>query len=224
MKTLFSLCALFGLLLAPFSAHAAKAWTYTLLHNFCTQGDCADGGFPTTGLARDARGNLFGVTETGGAHNAGVVFELERHAKNYAFKVLHDFCFSCGDGAFPVGSPIADVNGNLYGTTLGGGAHDCGVAFKLTPATKKLKILHDFCTLNGDGNALDYALSYMGKSSGALYDGISPLYGTTANGGANDHGTVFSLTPKGERWKLKTLYAFCALGRRRDFQTDAEWR
>ena len=181
-------------------------------------------GLPHNGPRSRCQGNLFGVTETGGAHNAGVVFELERHAKNYAFKVLHDFCFSCGDGAFPVGSPIADVNGNLYGTTLGGGAHDCGVAFKLTPATKKLKILHDFCTLNGDGNALDYALSYMGKSSGALYDGISPLYGTTANGGENDHGTVFSLTPKGERWKLKTLYAFCALGRRRDFQTDAEWR
>jgi uncharacterized repeat protein (TIGR03803 family) len=99
----------------------------------------------------------------------------------------------------------------LYGTTLGGGAHDCGIAFKLSPATKKLKILHDFCTQDGDGNSLDDALSYAGKNSGAPYDGVSPLFGTTANGGAHDHGTAFSLMPNAKSWTLTTLYAFCTL-------------
>jgi len=189
----------------------AKTWRYTLLHNFCTEGNCADGNMASGGLVADGKGNLFGITETGGAHNDGVVFELERHRADYTFKVLHDFCFTCGDGAFPIASLIADVNGDIYGTTLGGGAHDCGIAFMLSPARKKLKVLHNFCTQEGDGNALASPLSYAGKNSGALYDGVSPLYGTTTNGGVSDHGTVFSLTPGGKNWTLTTLYTFCPL-------------
>ena len=204
------ICLIAVALAVPVSAHA-KTQQFVLLHNFCTQGDCADGSFPTSGLAADARGNLFGVTETGGAHNVGVVYELARQRNGYAFEVLHDFCSGCGDGAVPFGGLIVDVNGNLYGTTLAGGKHECGVVFRLSPARKKLKILHDFCTQDGDGNSLDDALSYAGKNSGALYDGVSPLYGTTVNGGAHDRGTVFYLVPNGASWTLTTLYAFCAL-------------
>jgi uncharacterized repeat protein (TIGR03803 family) len=79
------------------------------------------------------------------------------------------------------------------------------------PREKKLKVLHNFCTQDGDGNALVSPLSYAGKNSGAPYDGVSPLYGTTVDGGANTHGTVFALTPGGKSWTLTTLYAFCAL-------------
>src|SRR5665213_2151173 len=128
MKTL-TVCALI-LLVLPVASNA-KSWQYTQLHNFCTQGDCADGSSPTFGLTRDSKGNLFGIAETGGAHNNGVVFELERHRENWTYKVLHEFCFSCGDGDFPIGGLIADVNGNVYGTTSGSGAHDCGLVFRL---------------------------------------------------------------------------------------------
>jgi uncharacterized repeat protein (TIGR03803 family) len=207
MRTL--IYALIAALALP-AAVQAKPLHYTLLHNFCTQGDCADGSSPTAGLVRDTKGNLFGAAETGGAHNNGVVFELERHHKSYALNVLHDFCFSCGDGDFPFAGLILDMNGNLYGTTLGGGAHDCGIVFQLSPAKKKYKVLHDFCAQDGDGDSPDQPLSYAGKSSGAPYDGVSPLYGTTANGGANGRGTVFSLTPNGKHWNTQILYAFCA--------------
>lgn len=200
-----------ALLAAANTAQAAKTLKYTLLHNFCTVGNCADGNSPLSGLTRDANGNLFGTAETGGAHNNGVVFELAPHGHGWTYKVLHDFCFSCGDGDFPKGGLIADVNGNVYGTTLGGGAHDCGMVFKISPAKKKYKVLYDFCTQDGDGNTPDQALSYAGKNSGALYDGVSPLYGTTPSGGANEHGTVFSLSPAGKTWALVTLYAFCPI-------------
>lgn len=210
MKAFAGISALVIALVLPISSQA-KTLQYSLLHNFCTQGNCADGNSPLAGPIMDARGNLFGTTETGGAHNNGVVYELERHQETYALKVLHDFCFACGDGDFPAASLIADVNGNLYGATLGGGTHDCGIVFKLSPAKKKLKVLHDFCTQEGDGNLPDQALSYAGKSGGALYDGVSPLYGTTASGGTNGRGTVFSLKPSGQTWTLTTLYAFCAL-------------
>jgi len=208
MKLLTTFAIAIALVL-PVASHA-KPWHYTMLHNFCTQGDCADGNFPAAGLVADAKGNLFGVTETGGAHDNGVLFELERHRAEYTFKILHDFCFSCEDASFPIASPIADIRGNIYGVSVGGGAHDCGTVFRFSPAKNKLKVLHDFCTQDGDGNSVDSALSYAGKNAGALYDGVSPLFGTTASGGANGHGTAFSLTPSGVSWTLSTLYAFCA--------------
>ena len=81
--------------------------------------------------------------------------------------------------------------------------------FELTPATKALKVLHSFCSQDNDGNSPDQALSYFGKASGALYDGISPLYGTTGSGGTHGLGTAFQLTPNDDTWTLTTLYAFC---------------
>jgi uncharacterized repeat protein (TIGR03803 family) len=203
-----SLLAMLVVFVSANSAHAGKTLTYTLLHNFCTVGDCADGDSPISGLTRDGKGNLFGTAETGGAHNNGVVFELERHHKHWTYKVLHDFCFACGDGDFPMGGLIADVTGNIYGTADGGGAHDCGIVFRISPATKKYEVLHDFCAQDGDGDSPDQALSYAGKKDGVLYDGVSPLFGTTANGGANGRGTVFSLTPNGKRWKLRSSTLF----------------
>jgi uncharacterized repeat protein (TIGR03803 family) len=209
MKIFFRLGALVALALAPLPSHAAKQWKYTQLYNFCTQDQCVDGGFPVAGLTQDAKGNLFGTTESGGKHGQGVVFELQRRGRSWKYKVLHSFCFSCGDGDFPASSLIVDVDGNVYGTTLGGGGHDCGMIFELTPATKALKVLHAFCSQADDGNSPDAALSYVGKSSGALYDGVSPLYGTTPRGGAHGRGTAFKLTANGGTWALTTLYAFC---------------
>lgn len=208
MRAISILAAAAALLAAP-QAHA-KPWTLAALHNFCTSANCADGSGPTAGLARDAKGNLYGTTETGGAHDDGVVYRLKRKAGGFDYRVLHDFCFGCGDGAFPYASLIADVDGNLYGTTLGGGAHDCGIVFRLSPKGT-LKVLHDFCTRAGDGDSPDQALSYFGKSTGALYDGVSPLYGTTSRGGAHGFGTAFMLTPHGGKWKETVLYTFCAL-------------
>jgi len=211
MKIFAFLCALVGILFMSATPAAARPWAYTQLHNFCDQADCADGSSPLSGLVQDAHGNLFGTAETGGAHDDGVVFELKREGKSWTYKVLHDFCFNCGDGDFPSASLIVDVDGNLYGTTLGGGAHDCGIAFKLLRQTRKLKVLHDFCSGAADGDQPDQALSYFGKSSGQPYDGVSPLYGTTARGGAHQGGTVYSLTPSGGKWSYGTLYDFCAL-------------
>lgn len=50
----------------------------TVLHNFCAQPSCEDGKGPGSGglLLSDRAGNLFGTTETGGAYNNGVVFEI----------------------------------------------------------------------------------------------------------------------------------------------------
>ncbi|HLI63897.1 MAG TPA: choice-of-anchor tandem repeat GloVer-containing protein [Terriglobales bacterium] len=46
-------------------------YTYTSLHDFCTENPCPDGLSPTGTLVRDSSGNLYGTTQLGGA-NSGV--------------------------------------------------------------------------------------------------------------------------------------------------------
>jgi len=46
----------------------------TVLYSF-TGG--VDGGYPVAGVIRDAKGNLYGTTDGGGASGAGVVFKID---------------------------------------------------------------------------------------------------------------------------------------------------
>jgi uncharacterized repeat protein (TIGR03803 family) len=100
----------------------------TVLHTF-TGG--FDGGIPTTGLAQDAAGNLYGTTTAGGDSGRGVVFRLDTTGK---LTVLHAFTGG-SDGGNP-NSVVLDSAGNLFGTaTTGGRCTDqgCGVVFKIAP-------------------------------------------------------------------------------------------
>jgi len=117
---------------------ATGIWKETILYNF-TGG--TDGAYPTGGLIRDSRGNLYGTTPGGGAYTAGTVFRVSPTGRE---TVLYSFCAleNCIDGAFPAAGLVSDNQGNLYGTTSGGGntgsscqvyAYGCGVVFKLTP-------------------------------------------------------------------------------------------
>jgi uncharacterized repeat protein (TIGR03803 family) len=47
--------------------------------------------------------------------------------------VLHSFLGAPSDGAGPFAGLIADKEGALYGTTLGGGSSGFGTVFKMTP-------------------------------------------------------------------------------------------
>ena len=106
------------------------------------------------------------------------------------------------DGAYSAGSLIFDANGNLYGTTAGGGAYSAGTVFKLMPQRDRLwkeTVLHSF---GGSGDGF-----YPGAS--LIFDSYGNLYGTTGRGGAYDKGTVFELMPQLHGvWKLKLLHSF----------------
>lgn len=56
-----------------FSFHGGKE---TVLYEFCTQANCVDGLNPWSALITDGVGNLYGLTQYGGAYNQGVVFEV----------------------------------------------------------------------------------------------------------------------------------------------------
>jgi uncharacterized repeat protein (TIGR03803 family) len=58
-------------------APGANGYVETVLYNFCSQSNCADGQMPTSAaLALDKAGNLFGTTFFGGIAGTGVVFQL----------------------------------------------------------------------------------------------------------------------------------------------------
>ncbi len=202
--------ALFLTFLSLAVAAQADARQLVTLHTFCSEANCADGQFPGAGLVRDARGNFYGTASQGGAHGQGVIYELDKQGKQFVFKVLHSFCRDCGEGWLPHAGLILDAEGNLYGTTGAGGPKDCGTVFEFK--RRKVITLHAFCATDDDGNIPVAGLTYAGQASGAPYDGTSPLYGATGDGGTHNLGAVFKLARNGKgKWKAKTLYSFCSL-------------
>jgi uncharacterized repeat protein (TIGR03803 family) len=86
---------------------------------------------PYAGVIVDPRnGTVYGTTSQGGA-GYGNVFRIT--AKGHATD-LYDFCSlpSCADGDIPE-TGLLGKSGQLYGTTLYGGANNQGVIFQLTP-------------------------------------------------------------------------------------------
>src|ERR1700733_2968175 len=104
-------------------------WTETILRRFDAK---ASGGYLQNNLILDAVGNLYGVAEGGDGcaqYSCGIVFELISGPEvPWKEKILYSFHGSDGDDAQ---SPLMfDAQGNLYGTTIGGGAADAGVVFR----------------------------------------------------------------------------------------------
>ncbi|HKV80800.1 MAG TPA: choice-of-anchor tandem repeat GloVer-containing protein [Candidatus Sulfotelmatobacter sp.] len=166
------------------------------LLSFCSS--CADGWGPNAGLIQDADGNLYGTALSGGTHGGGTVFKLDKTNHSVA---LYNFCSAsnCVDGSGPYAGLIADAAGNLYGTTVHGGANGGGVVFRLTPSGME-KVLYSFCLAPNctDGQ---------GPAAALIRDAAGYLYGTTASGGANGSGAVFRVTTAGRE---KVLYSFCS--------------
>src|SRR5258708_10955072 len=118
------------------------------------------------------------------------------------------YTFSGGsDGGNPYAGPILDNKGNLYGTTVYGGAYNWGAVFKLSPDTNGQwteTVLHSF---NSDGQ--DGIRPY----SSLVMDPSGNLYGTTNIGGAYNYGTVFRLHPNADgSWTETVLHSFNADG------------
>jgi uncharacterized repeat protein (TIGR03803 family) len=153
----------------------AQAQTLKVLHSF---GNGTDGSAPAAGLVRDAKGNFYGTTSTGGKYeSSGTVFKLTPSGKE---TVLHNFGTQ-DDGVNPETGVIIDKPGNLYGTTLMGGTGLYGTVFKLAPDLKET-ILYAFIG-GSDGKG----------PTGLIRDSKGNFYGTASGAGTNRAGTVFEL-------------------------------
>lgn len=203
-----------ALALCPASAPAAQ---YQKIHSFCLQGSCQDGRNPQDSLIRDSDGNFYGAANAGGANDHGAVFELTFNSstQQYDYQILYSFCAlsGCADGAFPDSPLIMDTDGNLYGTATQGGVSNLGTIFKLVRSESyALHVLHDFCATSGceNGSIPESGLSYEGQQTGALYDGISPLYGTTlrTDSRGDGSGVAYELKPRGG-FIYRLLHSFC---------------
>jgi uncharacterized repeat protein (TIGR03803 family) len=199
----------------------APQWSEQALYDFCSKSGCADGADPVAAVTVGASGNLFGTTYMGGANNSGTIFELSSTGGRFTRRtttqtVLHSFCSSanCADGAFPAAALHIDAEGNLLGTTFGGGhkgphctdigVSGCGTAFKVVPngAASQETVLYDFCSEKkcADGG---YPLA------GLLIEPSGKLFGATLYGGAKDpspgSGALFDLSGS-----ESALHRFCA--------------
>jgi uncharacterized repeat protein (TIGR03803 family) len=180
------------------------AGTETTLHSFAGPPEGGgDGSGPEGGVVRDASGNLYGVTFSGGAYGAGSVYEVDSRGNE---TLLYSFNGS-SDGAQPSSALLLDPQGNLYGTTQNGGNGECGgtgcgVVFELSPQSGggwSEKLLYVFCSLSG---CID------GEEPGVgplVRDSAGNLYGTTYFGGTSGEGVVFKLDTTGKETVLHSF-------------------
>jgi len=232
--------------LTPLSSGYAER----ILFNF----DGRDGAKPAGNVVADGDGDLFGDTVIGGAHNAGTVFELVPTRGGYTEPVLYSFT-GLADGQQPIGAPVLDSHGDVFGVTQFGGAFGQGVIYEVKPsATGDTEVvLHSFAgdagqpqagltrasdgtlygTLYGASEVNQYGTVFRLRirRSGPVYtdlynfqggtDGANPfaaltvangtgvIYGTTQyGGGAGSYGTVFSLTPDAGGYQENVLHSF----------------
>src|SRR5690349_19865891 len=98
------------------------------------------------------------------------------------FEVVHTFVL--GDGYWPMGPVTFDRQGNLYGTTFGGG-RGAGSLYEIIRKGKE-KVLHFF--RNADG---------IFPESAPVIDSAGNIYGTASQGAQYDGGSVFEYTAAG---------------------------
>jgi uncharacterized repeat protein (TIGR03803 family) len=94
---------------------------------------------------------------------------------------------------------IQATDGDLYGTTLAGGAHGYGTVFKIYPSGT-FTTLHSFCS---QSDCLDGEF----PQTGLVQATNGNLYGTTILGGNYGSGTIFEISLSGA---LTTLYSVCS--------------
>lgn len=120
---------------------SGEGWSFSTLYAF--QGGQYGPAGPYDNLAIDGAGSLYGTTnDDGGADTAGSVFKLSPQNGEWIYSSL--FLFPTDDGGAPygenpVGGPIVDSFGNVYGTTSQGGTQNCsfevncGVIWEIAP-------------------------------------------------------------------------------------------
>lgn len=170
-------------------------YTETILQTFGGRGN---GAKPGGDVVVDSHGDLFGVTVIGGADDQGTAFELVPSGSRYVEEVIHTFTGGT-DGGQPIGTPVINRVGDLFGVTQFGGTTNGGVAYELMPSAHGYseQILHNFPF----GQALPQAGLTM-ATNGSLY---GTGYGA---GDVHTDGLVFRLRPGRKRWMYTDLYDF----------------
>jgi uncharacterized repeat protein (TIGR03803 family) len=187
-----------ALLLLALTAQAADKETAIFNFNAGQGGSDPAGHYPHGTLIADQAGNLYGSTQSGALSNQGAVFQLAPNGSGgWNLNVIYT-CASTQDCSDSAGTLSMDSSGNLYGTTIFGGV------FELSP--------------DGSGG---WTASTLYKFTGGVngYDGFAPLaglvvdaagnvFGANFDGGINNQGYVFELSPGAGGFTLTHLHDF----------------
>jgi uncharacterized repeat protein (TIGR03803 family) len=188
-------------------ARHGSSWIFDTLYSF----HGSDGATPDTPLVFGPDGALYGSTfyggHTGCYNGCGNVFRLQPQPTfcasaqcSWTQTVLYQFTGQSDGGQPGFGAMTFDAAGNLYGTATEEGNDRCGTVFELAH--------------NGNQWTFNLLWTFTGYSdgcsswSGVIFDQTGNLYGTTTEGGVNEFGTVFELSPKGQGWSLTPLHQF----------------
>lgn len=173
---------------------------YELLHEFT--GTDGDGAGPEGGLTMSG-GKFYGTTQHGGDSDMGTIFSIGVNGSGY--EVLHSFA-PATDGGFSRSTLAVSADGNtLYGTTWAGqvgdnGGTQLGTLYSMSKDGSNFTVLHTFAQFSGgqlDGGAPVGSVTLSG----------STLYGMTLVHGANDVGTIFSVSTSGNDFQVLHPFA-----------------
>jgi uncharacterized repeat protein (TIGR03803 family) len=148
-----------------------------------------DGATPLASLLDGGDGLLYGVTSQGGANGLGTLFSVTPAGD--VFTTLHDF--TAKRGSVPTAAPIVGRDGNLWGTTSGGGVDE----------DDETTTFGTIYTVARDGSAFERVFSFNGSlgaspNSPLLQLGDNVFVGTTSAGGRCSEGVIFRLDLTGD--------------------------
>jgi len=185
------------------------AQQYSVLHSF-TGG--ADGSIPLGGMAIDATGTIYGVTN-GELGSHGTVYRLNPHNGGFVLNTLYTFTGG-NDGSTPV-TVIIGPDGALYGSTGGGGQSGLGVIFRLQPPPTFCATVSCPWTETVLYNFMPGGIDAAYPAGQLAFDASGALYGTGESGGGDltcgpnlGCGAIFKLTRSGNQWTESVLYGF----------------
>lgn len=154
-----------------------------------------DGAYPESDLIQGADGNFYGTTIRGGTADQGTIFRVTAAGGR---TLLYSFTGG-NDGAEPLRGLVQGGAGDFYGIARIGGAGGAGVIYRID-ASGAFSVLYSF--------TLDGASPY--NSYGRLvFATDGNLYGASYQGGSQNAGTLFRITPAGA---LAVLYNFTGGG------------
>ena len=185
------------------------AWTEAVIYVFS---GAPDGRAPSSSLAVDVNGVLYGTTGGGGTGKGcgtgcGTVYSLAPPVPpRLAWTETVLWSFGRGDGTDPVGGVVIGPGGVLYGVTQSGGTGGNGIVYSLAPPAEPGGAWTESVLYNFPQSASQYPVALALSANGVLY-GTTYLKDKDEQQG----GTVFSLTPpetEGGTWTEATLHTF----------------
>ena len=138
-------------------------------------------------LSQGQDGDLYSTIQTNGTTTYGTVYKMTTGG---AYSAIYTFCTEAAPctltGGYPTGGVTLGLDGNLWGTTSGGGKDGAGTVFKITPAGALTKV-YDF-TNGKDDSAPTYP---------PLQGQDGNMYGVSEEQYNTQYGSFFKLTTKG---------------------------